>query len=166
MASKEGEGVERQPAAQQPERKRELLVSKTWLQVVGLVVLVGFFVLGLLAYRTYQSDPPIPERAVAPSGDTLYTGDDVREGQKVFLHHGLMEYGSIFGHGAYLGPDFTADYLHRSSASVRDQLGGDRSDSARQETIDQFQSNRYDPETKTLALSAEQATAFDELERH
>ena len=57
-------------------------------------------------------------------------------GQKVFLHHGLMEYGSIFGHGAYLGPDFTADYLHRSSESVRDQLGGERSDSARQETIE------------------------------
>src|SRR5918995_4512214 len=166
MAWKEGEGVERQPAAQQPGRKRELLVSKTWLQVAGLVVLVGFFVLGLLAYRTYQSDPPIADRAVDESGNTVYAGDDVREGQKVFLHHGLMEYGSIFGHGAYLGPDFTADYLHRSSASVRDQLGGDRSDSARQETIDQFQSNRYDPRTKTLALSAEQATAFDELERH
>ena len=53
-------------------------------------------------------------------------GDDIRAGQKVFLHHGLMEYGSIFGHGAYLGPDFTADYLHRASASVRDQLGGER----------------------------------------
>ena len=49
------------------------------------------------------------------------------DGQKVFLESGLMEYGSIFGHGAYLGPDFTADYLHRSSESVRDQLGGERS---------------------------------------
>jgi nitric oxide reductase subunit B len=77
-----------------------------------------------------------------------------------------MEYGSIFGHGAYLGPDFTADYLHRSSASVRDQLGGERSDSARQETIDQFQSNDYDPETNTLALSDQQARAFTELEQH
>jgi len=166
MAWKEEEEVERRPAVQQPDGKRELLVSKTWLQVAGLVVLLGFFVLGLLAYRTYQSDPPIPDRTVDAGGDTVYAGDDVREGQKVFLHHGLMEYGSIFGHGAYLGPDFTADYLHRASASVRDQLGGDRSDSARQETVEQFQANRYDPETKTLALSAEQATAFDELERH
>ena len=93
----------------------ELLVSRTWLQVAGLVFLAGFFVLVLLAYRTYQSDPPIADRAVDPSGSTVYTGDDVRNGQKVFLEHGLMEYGSIFGHGAYLGPDFTADYLHRSS---------------------------------------------------
>jgi nitric oxide reductase subunit B len=63
------------------EGKRELLVSRTWLQVAGLVVLVGFFVLGLLAYRTYQSDPPIADRAVDPSGATVYTRDDVREGQ-------------------------------------------------------------------------------------
>ena len=143
-----------------------MIVSKAWLQVAALVVLVGFFVLGLLAYRTYQSDPPIPERAVDPSGATVYTGDDVSEGQGVFLHHGLMEYGSIFGHGAYLGPDFTADYLRRSSDSVRNQLGGDQSDSARQETIDQFQGNRYDPETRTPPLSPEQEVALGELNRH
>jgi nitric oxide reductase subunit B len=146
--------------------KRELLVSKTWLQVAGLVVLVGFFILGLLAYRTYQSDPPIPDRAVDPSGATVYSGDDVREGQQVFLSRGLMEYGSIFGHGAYLGPDFTADYLRRSSDSVRRQLGGDQSDRARQQTIGQFQDNRYDPDTGTLPLSAEQTVAFSELNDH
>ena len=148
------------PVAKEPPGKRELLVSRTWLQVAGLVVLAGFFVLVLLAYRTYQSDPPIARSRGRPSGRTVYTGDDIREGQKVFLHHGLMEYGSIFGHGAYLGPDFTADYLHRSSQSVRDQLGGERSDSARQETIDQFQTNRYDADTKTIPLSAQQARAF------
>jgi nitric oxide reductase subunit B len=147
------ERLEGQPAAEQPSGKRELIVSKAWLQAAALVVVVGFFVLGLLAYRTYESDPPIPARAVDPSGATVYTGDDVREGQKVFLRHGLMEYGSVFGHGAYLGPDFTADYLRRSSDSVRDQLRGDESDSARQETIDQFQSNRYDPATETLRSS-------------
>jgi nitric oxide reductase subunit B len=152
--------------AQEGGGRRELLVSRTWFQVAALVILIGFFVLGFLAYRTYESDPPIPERAVDPSGATVYTRDDVREGQKVFLHKGLMEYGSIFGHGAYLGPDFTADYLRRSSDSVREQLGGDESDSARQRTIEQFQGNRYDPETGTLPLSAEQANAFEELNRH
>jgi nitric oxide reductase subunit B len=154
------------PAEETPTGKRELLVSKTWLQVAGLVVLVGFFVLVLLAYRTYKSDPPIPDRVVDPSGRVLFTGDDISNGQKVFLHHGIMEYGSIFGHGAYLGPDFTDDYLHRSSEVVRNQLGGTGSDSARQETIDQFQTNRYDSETKTLPFSAQQAGAFDQLQRH
>jgi nitric oxide reductase subunit B len=27
----------------------------------------------------------------------------------------LMEYGSVYGHGAYLGPDFTAEYLHKTA---------------------------------------------------
>jgi nitric oxide reductase subunit B len=158
--------VEQPSAGESGGGKRDLLVSRTWVQVAGLVFVAGFFVLVFLAYRTYQSDPPIPDRVTAPSGQTIFTGDDIRAGQKVFLHHGLMEYGSIFGHGAYLGPDFTADYLHRSSRSVVNQLGGTGSDSARQETIDQFQSNRYDSDTGTLPFTSQQAQAFHDLERH
>jgi nitric oxide reductase subunit B len=51
--------------------RRQLLVSKTWVQAVLLVVLLGFFVLGLLAYRTYQAKPPTPERVVGPGGAVL-----------------------------------------------------------------------------------------------
>jgi nitric oxide reductase subunit B len=145
MEWRDREVTEGMPAAEQPDGKRDLIVSRLWVQVALLVFVVGFFVLVYLGYRTYQDDPPIAERAVDPNGQVVFTGADVDEGQKVFLRHGLMEYGSIFGHGAYLGPDFTADYLHRSSESVRDQLGGGGSDSARQETIEQFQTNRYEP---------------------
>ena len=102
--------------------RRALLISKGWVQAVLLVVLFGFFVLGLLAYRTYQAKPPTPQRVVDPQGRVLYTGSDIRKGQQVFLHNGLMEYGSVFGHGAYLGPDFTADYLRRSANLVRARL--------------------------------------------
>ena len=98
--------------------KRDLLVSKTWIQAVALVVVFGFFVLGLLAYRIYSGEAPIPARVVDQKGIALFTGDDVTGGQQIFLRNGLMEYGSIFGHGAYLGPDYTADYLRRSATSV------------------------------------------------
>jgi len=93
--------------------KRELLVSKVWFQASIIVLLCGFFVMGLLAYRTYTGEPPIPAKVVGPDGSVLFTGDDVTRGQQVFLRNGLMEYRSIFGHGAYLGPDYTADYLYR-----------------------------------------------------
>src|SRR5262249_24869664 len=168
MASRRGRGKSTvgMPAADQPGGKRELLVSRTWIQVAALVVLIGFFVLVLLAFQTYSSDPPIPDRVVAPGGRVVFTGDDIRSGQKVFLHHALMEYGSIFGHGAYLGPDFTDDYLHRASGVVESQLGGSGSDSAHQQTVDQFQTNRYDSDTKTLPFSAQQASAFDQLQAH
>ena len=106
----------------QRSERRALLVSKGWIQAVALVILFGFFVLGLLAYRTYTAKPPMPQRVVSPQGVVLYTGEDISKGQQVFLHNGLMEYGSVFGHGAYLGPDFTADYLRRASEIVTAQL--------------------------------------------
>ena len=47
-----------------------------------------------------------------PSGAVVFSGDDVRAGQEVFLKYGLMDNGSIWGHGGYLGPDFSAAVLH------------------------------------------------------
>ena len=64
-----------------------------------------------------------------PAGELIYTERDVERGQEVFLNNGLMEYGSVFGHGAYLGPDYTADYLRRAANQVRRSYGGGRSDS-------------------------------------
>jgi hypothetical protein len=83
--------------------KQSLLISKGWVQAVALVMLFGFFTLGLLAYRTYTDEPPIPDKVVDNNGNVLFTGQDVTAGQEIFLKNGLMEYGSIFGHGAYLG---------------------------------------------------------------
>src|SRR4029079_19207913 len=114
--------------------RRELLVSKGWVQAVGLVLLIGFFILGLLAYRTYTQQPPVPRTVVDARGQVLYTGEDISKGQQVFLHNGLMEYGSAFGHGAYLGPDFTADYLRRSANFVTRAFGGAGSGDAQRKT--------------------------------
>jgi nitric oxide reductase subunit B len=83
-------------------------------------------------------------------------------GQRVFLSNGLMQYGSIFGHGAYLGPDFTAEYLHRAALSSVDFYGGQSSDSARSRTIADFKTNQYDAATGTLTYTAAQAHAFEE----
>jgi nitric oxide reductase subunit B len=145
------------------EGRRGFLISKTWIQVVLLVVLCGFFVLGLLAYRTYVAGPPVPSRVVDPGGATLFTGSDISTGQRVFLNNGLMEYGSAFGHGAYLGPDYTADYLRRASNLVREFFGGSDSDSAARRTIEDFRTNRYDGKTHTLVFSRAQTQAFRRL---
>jgi nitric oxide reductase subunit B len=148
------------------EHRRGLLVSRTWVQVIVLVVLVGFFVLGLLAYRTYQAKPPIPERVVDPAGNLLYTARDVERGQEVFLNNGLMEYGSVFGHGAYLGPDYTADYLRRAANFVRSRYGGAESDSAGRRTIDDFRANRYSSRTGELRMTGPQAQAHRRVVAH
>src|SRR5256885_5945295 len=147
-------------------QKRSLLVSKVWIQAAIIVFLIGFLILGLLAYRTYTGEPPIPGRVVDPNGNVLFTRDEILAGQGTFLRNGLMEYGSIFGHGAYLGPDYTADYLHRAATRVLDSYGGPRSDRARGQTIQEFKVNRYDPASDTLAFTAAQSAAYVQLENY
>src|SRR5262245_41133922 len=149
-----------------PVPRRELLVSKGWVQAAILVFVFGFFILGLLAYRTYTNEPPVPNKVVDPSGNELFTGDDIISGQQLFLKNGLMQYGSIFGHGAYLGPDYTTDYLRRAALVVREAYGGEQSDRAKLQTIEDFKTNRYNQETRTLLLSAAQAKAFEEIRKH
>src|SRR6187455_2783078 len=100
-----------------------MVVSPRWLQVVLLTFLFGFAILGYLALRVYEDHPPVPGRVVADAGQVVCTGEDIRTGQELFLTYGLMQYGSIYGHGAYLGPDFTADYLHRLALEMRRAYG-------------------------------------------
>jgi nitric oxide reductase subunit B len=142
---------------------KNLLVSKGWLQAVALVMLFGFFIMGLLAYYTYTDEPPIPAKVTDPRGNVLFTGADITAGQEVFLQNGLMEYGSIFGHGAWLGPDFTADYLHRAAKLAIEYYGGAASDAAREKTVTDFKTNRYDAATGVLVYSDAQADAFQKL---
>jgi nitric oxide reductase subunit B len=146
--------------------RRPSSLSKGWVQVAALVALSGLFGLVLMGWMTYQSSPPTPKQVVSTAGRTVFTGTDIRAGQDVFLRNGLMEYGSIFGHGAYLGPDFTADYLHRSAQGVQAAYGGAASDTAAQRTREDFKTNRYDAATGVLTISDAQARVFDDLTGH
>ncbi len=87
-------------------------LSPWWRNTVILVMILGFSVLIWVSVRSYKDAPPIPGKVVNSSGAVLFTGADITAGQQVFLKHGLMENGTIWGHGAYLGPDFSATYLH------------------------------------------------------
>src|SRR5262245_44719398 len=84
-------------------------------------MLFGFAVLIGLTVEAYRQAPPIPEKVVDPAGKTLFTREDVSAGQEVFLKYGLMANGTVWGHGAYLGPDFSATYLHGWAVAVADE---------------------------------------------
>src|SRR6185437_16140539 len=105
-------------------QRSPMVVSPVWLQAIIVTFLFGFAILGYLAISVYQEHPPIPGRVVSESGQTIFTAEDIRAGQELFLTYGLMQYGSIYGHGAYLGPDFTADYLHRQAIEMQQLYGG------------------------------------------
>ncbi len=143
--------------------RRGLIVSGRWIQASLLVLLFGFSVMTWLAVGATQDAPPVPKTVVDANGALLFTGADIIAGQGVFLRNGLMEYGSIFGHGAYLGPDYTADYLRRAATIVQDAYGGASSDVARARTVEDFKANRYDSGSATLIYSAAEGTAFESL---
>lgn len=143
---------------------RRMVISSLWFQASLLTFAIGFVVLGYLAYRVRVDRPPIPDRVVNSDQVVLYTGQDIMAGQQLFQRLGLMQHGSIFGHGAYLGPDFTAQYLHfageemlryyrptGTEAEVRDRI------------MRESKTNRYNPTSRTLTLSDGQAHAFQAM---
>lgn len=138
------------------------MIANGWIQAAGLVLLVGFFIMGVLTFYTYNDEPPIPEIVKDGRGNALITRADVMAGQKIFLGNGLMEYGSIFGHGAYLGPDFTAEYLHRAALASIDFYSRSNPDSANRRTIEDFKGNRYNPGSGTVIYSDAQVYAFEQ----
>ncbi|MDP2603527.1 MAG: nitric-oxide reductase large subunit [Deltaproteobacteria bacterium] len=85
-------------------------------------MVVGFTILIWLSAKTYQDAPPIPQRVVGASGEIVFTGEDIMAGQSVFLKYGLMDNGTIWGHGAYLGPDFSAAYLHALAVDAGEMI--------------------------------------------
>src|SRR5215472_3349018 len=92
-----------------------------WKLIAVVTMLFGFSVLIGLTAEAYRQAPPIPAKVVDPAGKTLFTREDVAAGQQVFLKYGLMANGTVWGHGAYLGPDFSATYLHNWALEVADQ---------------------------------------------
>ena len=101
-------------------------LSPWWRHAVILVMAFGFSVLTLVTVLTYTNAPPIPVRVTDPADATLFTREDIEHGQEVFFKYGLMEHGTLWGHGAYLGPDYSAQYLHTLSADARNRIAQDR----------------------------------------
>ena len=105
-----------------PDDQKQPAIGKGWVQGVALVLIFGFFVMGILVYRTYTASMPMPDKVVTEAGEVLFTGADITRGQELYQARGLHEYGSVVGHGAYLGPDYTADYLRRATDDVGAQF--------------------------------------------
>ena len=153
-------------------------LSPWWVRAVLIVMALGFSGLIAVTLLAYRNAPPIPTQVTDAAGSPQFSGDDIAEGQAVFLKYGLMANGSIWGHGAYLGPDYAAEALHRigevtalTIAQVRHrQLLGDLTPSqqagVRAEVAVELKTNRYDATTGTLQLTAAQVAAHRGLIEH
>jgi nitric oxide reductase subunit B len=141
-------------------------LSPWWRRGAIIVMLAGFSVLIAMTVLTYKKAPPIPEKVLGPSGDLVFNGKEILDGQEVFLKYALMEHGTLWGHGAYLGPDYSASYLHREAEITRDRIARDRfgkdfsglspeqQEAATASVKEVLKANRYDAATRTLAYTA------------
>jgi nitric oxide reductase subunit B len=146
-------------------------MRKLWLGFT-LVMVVSFLVLGWVGTRIYQEMPPIPDKVVTTDGTLLIDVGEVTSGQNVWQSMGGMEVGSVWGHGSYTAPDWTADWLHREALFILDRWSNDEFskpfaelDAEHQGQLsarltELFHTNTYDPETKTLTIDKLRAEAF------
>jgi len=147
---------------------------KLWIGL-ALVVGVSFAVLLLCGADIYSQASPIPEKVVTTDGTVVCTGQDIRDGQNVWQSIGGQELGSIWGHGAYVAPDWTADRVHREATSMLDRwaaaagatsfaaLGLEEQAALRERLADEVRRNTYDPAARTITISPLRAQVAGDL---
>lgn len=152
-------------------------MKRYWIGFIAVIV-VSFAVLGWVGTRIYQQKPPIPSRVVTTQGRLLLTEDDIMKGQNVWQAMGGMEVGSVWGHGSYVAPDWTADWLHREAmfildawaqttfGNAYDRLTPEQQAPLRARLQDMMRANTYDPATGVVTIDPVRALAFDANEGH
>ncbi|MCE3270132.1 MAG: norB [Ramlibacter sp.] len=144
---------------------------------LGFVFVLSFGALGFFGWQIYQSAPPIPKAVVSTDGQVLYTGEQVQRGQQVWLAAGGQQQGSVWGHGAYLAPDWSADWLHREAVALRDMrtkaIAEDPAalSAAERGAVDaalkeEMRRNTYDAATGQVTVSAMRAQAIRQTADH
>jgi nitric oxide reductase subunit B len=151
--------------------------KKLWLSLIS-VMAISFLVLGYYGTEIYRQAPPVPTRVVTTDGTVLFTGQDIKDGQNVWQSMGGQEVGTVWGHGAYVAPDWTADWLHRESVwllnhwaapsggNTYDQLGAETRAALRERLKEEIRSNTYNPQTGDLVISPTRAEAFQAVSAH
>jgi nitric oxide reductase subunit B len=146
-------------------------VKRQWIAFAA-VIAASFAVLGWTGVRVYQQAPPVPERVVTQGGRVVIGPGEIAAGQDVWRSLGGMEMGSIWGHGSYVAPDWTADYLHREAEIVLDTWSRDAyqrpyasiesgSQAALRDRLQRsFRANGFDRSRGALVIDDARAEAF------
>ena len=150
--------------------------KKTWW--VHFLIVAAICVSGLLylGQQTYSGAPPL-ESFVTADGQTVFSREQIKQGQEVFHLRGLMGYGSFWGDGAERGPDFTADSLHRTVLSMRafyeEELGANQSelslydkDAVAARVRREVHNNTWDEQAGQIVINDAQVRAYNDLVKH
>ncbi len=147
---------------------------RLWL-ALAIVIVGSFSVLGYYGLQIYRQAPPTPERVVTEGGEVLFTRQNILDGMNVWQSMGGQQVGSIWGHGAYVAPDWNADWLHRECLWLLDRWAladygaefealdaGPRAE-LESRLLREMRTNTYDPGTGDLVISEDRAAAYGAL---
>ena len=144
---------------------------RLWFLLIAIVG-VTFTLLGYFGAEVYRAAPPIPDQVVSANGDLLMTEKSILDGQTAWQSVGGMQLGSIWGHGAYQAPDWTADWLHREletwlEIAAQEEYGqdwhslsGQEQNALQYDLKTEYRTNTYDAATSTLHLSERRTAAI------
>ena len=152
-------------------------MKKLWLIFIAIFVF-SFAVLGWVGTEIFRQAPPIPHEVVTTDGRVLIPAEEITNGQNVWQAMGGMESGSIWGHGSYVAPDWSADYLHREAVFILnewsrkdfsndyDNLTSEQKAVLRQRLQDTIRKNNYDEASGRLTIEPVRARAFEDNLNH
>ena len=148
-----------------------MTTRKLWIGFIAVMVL-SFSVLLYFGKEIYRQAPPVPLKVITPDGTVLFTGQNIKDGQNVWQSLGGQEIGTVWGHGAYQAPDWSADWLHKEAiyilnklASQQDGIPYEKLSEERQAYLKislqkELRKNTYDPVTGILTVSEIRAEAI------
>jgi nitric oxide reductase subunit B len=150
---------------------------KLWLGLAALL-LASFAALLWVGEKVHQQAPPLPAAVVTTDGRTLYTRADMELGREVWQSIGGQQLGSIWGHGALVAPDWSADWLHREAGAMLellarddgaasfDALDAEHQAALKARILPELRTNTYDPASDTIAVSPLRAQAMAAVAAH
>jgi nitric oxide reductase subunit B len=151
--------------------------SRLW-KVLGAILLLSFGLLLFMGREIYLAAPPMPTALKSASGQTLYSLEDLHTGREVWQTTGGQQLGSIWGHGGYVAPDWSADWLHREATGLLDlwakrETGMNYADLDRGQQAslqarlqDEMRANTYDATTGVITVSDDRAAVIQEVAKH
>ncbi len=151
--------------------------KKLWI-ALALVLIISFSVLGGVGIKIMHNAPPIPSQVVASNGQILFSGSVIQDGQNAWQSIGGQEVGTIWGHGSYVAPDWSADWLHRECVFLLDHwakelgaasyetLPAEQQAALRQRLQTTIRRNTYNPANQTITVDPARVAAFADLSHY
>jgi len=153
--------------------ERSMTYKRYWIALC-VIILGSFAVLGGVGRKMISEAPPLPD-VYSTTEQLIFTGSTITDGQGVWQSIGGQEIGTVWGHGAYVAPDWSADWLHRESNILLDRwaqrdgaasfatLDADQQAVLKARLIREMRTNTYNANANRVTLDSDRVAAFDQL---